>query len=97
MTGKPYPEPMKLLGTPDKEIVPIKGREEVLLSVKNLTTRFPVQGGFLRRTVANVHAVEDLSFSLNKGQTLSLVGRSGCGKSTAGRSILRLVEPMSGR
>ncbi|MDF3383799.1 MULTISPECIES: ABC transporter ATP-binding protein [Sulfitobacter] len=96
MTGKPYPEPMKLLGTPDKEIVPIKGREETLLSVKNLTTRFPVQGGFLRRTVANVHAVEDLSFSLNKGQTLSLVGESGCGKSTAGRSILRLVEPMSG-
>ncbi|NUH66214.1 ABC transporter ATP-binding protein [Sulfitobacter sp. S0837] len=96
MTGKPYPEPMKLLGSEDKEILPIKGREEVLLSVKNLTTRFPVQGGFLRRTVANVHAVEDLSFSINKGQTLSLVGESGCGKSTAGRSILRLVEPMSG-
>ncbi|MEP2681418.1 MAG: ABC transporter ATP-binding protein [Sulfitobacter sp.] len=96
MTGKPYPEPMKLLGSDDKEIVPIKGREEVLLSVKNLTTRFPVQGGFLRRTVANVHAAEDLSFTLNKGQTLSLVGESGCGKSTAGRSILRLVEPMSG-
>ena len=96
MRGKAYPEPMRLLGTEDKEIVPIKGTEETLLTVKNLTTRFPVQGGFLRRTVANVHAVEDLSFTINKGQTLSLVGESGCGKSTAGRSILRLVEPQSG-
>ena len=96
MTGKPYPEPMKLLGTQDKEIVPIKGTDDVLLKVSNLTTRFPVTGGFLRRTVANVHAVEDLSFTINKGRTLSLVGESGCGKSTAGRSILRLVEPQSG-
>ncbi|WP_132997290.1 ABC transporter ATP-binding protein [Sulfitobacter sp. TCYB15] len=96
MRGKPYPEPMKLLGTAEKEIKPIKGTEETLLTVKNLTTRFPVQGGFLRRTVANVHAVEDLSFTINKGQTLSLVGESGCGKSTAGRSLLRLVEPQSG-
>ena len=96
MTGKAYPEPMKLLGNKDKEIVPIKGTNETLLTVKNLTTRFPVKGGFFRRTIANVHAVEDLSFSINKGQTLSLVGESGCGKSTAGRSILRLVEPLSG-
>ena len=96
MRGKPYPEPMKLLGTQGKEIVPIKGTEDTLLTVKNLTTRFPVTGGFLRRTIANVHAVEDLSFTINKGQTLSLVGESGCGKSTAGRSVLRLVEPLSG-
>jgi ABC-type glutathione transport system ATPase component len=54
------------------------------------------QRGLFRRTVANVHAVEDVSFTLNKGRTLSLVGESGCGKSTAGRSILRLVEPQSG-
>ncbi|MBW4707876.1 ABC transporter ATP-binding protein [Roseobacter sp. YSTF-M11] len=96
MTGKPLPEPMKLLGTKNDEIRPIPGTDEVLLTVRNLTTRFPVKGGFFRRTVANVHAVEDLSFTINKGQTLSLVGESGCGKSTAGRSILRLVDPMSG-
>ena len=96
MNGKEFPEPMKLMGQKDKDIKPIEGTNEVLLRVKGLTTRFPVQGGFLRRTVANVHAVEDISFTINKGQTLSLVGESGCGKSTAGRSILRLVEPQAG-
>jgi peptide/nickel transport system ATP-binding protein/glutathione transport system ATP-binding protein len=96
MRGKAYPEPMKLVGADAQEIKPIKGQDEELLHVKGLTTRFAVKGGFFRRTVANVHAVEDLSFSLNRGRTLSLVGESGCGKSTAGRSILRLVEPMAG-
>ncbi|MGI3210936.1 ABC transporter ATP-binding protein [Roseovarius tibetensis] len=96
MRGKAYPEPMRLLGSDAHEIVPIKGHDERLLHVSGLTTRFPVKGGFLRRTVANVHAVEDLTFDLDRGRTLSLVGESGCGKSTAGRSILRLVEPMAG-
>ncbi len=96
MQGKAAPEPMKLLGVEGQNIAPIPGTEETLLTVKNLTTRFPVKGGLLRRTISNVHAVEDVSFTLNKGQTLSLVGESGCGKSSAGRSILRLVEPMAG-
>ncbi|NOC44114.1 MULTISPECIES: ABC transporter ATP-binding protein [unclassified Ruegeria] len=96
MQGKSAPEPMKLLGVEGQKIAPIPGTEEVLLTVKNLTTRFPVKGGLLRRTISNVHAVEDVSFTLNKGQTLSLVGESGCGKSSAGRSILRLVEPLAG-
>ncbi|MCL4147124.1 UNVERIFIED_CONTAM: hypothetical protein GTU68_007601 [Idotea baltica] len=85
-----------LAAVPKQKIEPILGTDEVLLTVRNMTTRFPVKGGFFRRTVANVHAVEDVSFTINRGQTLSLVGESGCGKSTAGRSILRLVEPMSG-
>ena len=97
MRGKPHPEPMRLLGVEGQQIRPIPGTDQPLLTVRNLTTRFPVKGGFFRQTVANVHAVEDVSFTLNKGQTLSLVGESGCGKSSAGRSILRLVEPLSGR
>jgi peptide/nickel transport system ATP-binding protein/glutathione transport system ATP-binding protein len=96
MKGKALPEPMRLLGVKQKNTAPIEGQNEPLLKVCNLTTRFDVKGGILRRTVAQVHAVEDVSFDVNKGQTLSLVGESGCGKSTAGRSILRLVEPLSG-
>ena len=96
MRGKALPEPMKLLGQNQNDIASIQGTDEVLLSVKNLTTRFDVKGGLLRRTVAQVHAVEDVSFDLCRGQTLSLVGESGCGKSSAGRSLLRLVEPQSG-
>ena len=95
MTGKDLPEPMKFMGA-EVEPTPIPGQDQVLLEVKNLVTRFPVKGGFFRRTVANVHAVEDVSFSIKKGQTLSLVGESGCGKSSCGRSLLRLVEPLSG-
>ena len=97
MTGKDAPEPMRLLGDKPRVAGPIEIKEaRVLLEVEHLVTRFPVKGGFFRRTVANVHAVEDVSFRIMSGETLSLVGESGCGKSTCGRSILRLIEPTSG-
>ena len=97
MRGKEAPEPMRLVGQPDPKPVIAPVEPKPLLQVENLVTRFDVKGGFFRRTVARVHAVEDVSFTVNRGQTLSLVGESGCGKSSAGRSILRLVEPTSGR
>ena len=59
-------------------------------------TRFDIRSGILGRVTGRVHAVENVSFQLQAGETLSLVGESGCGKSTTGRSILRLVEPTSG-
>ena len=98
MASKKYPEPMKLVGD-DSSIKPkpIVGTEQPLLKVNNLVTHYPVKGGVFRRTVARVHAVEDVSFTLMKGKTLSLVGESGCGKSTVGRSLIRLVEPTSGK
>lgn len=69
---------------------------DILLEVKNLVTQFPIKGGIFGRTVDHFKAVNDVSFTLKKGKTLGLVGESGCGKTTLGRSILRLVEPSSG-
>ncbi|RBP84959.1 peptide/nickel transport system ATP-binding protein/glutathione transport system ATP-binding protein [Rhodobacter sp. 140A] len=91
-----HPAAMAPMPARAKAAEPAPGVRAPLLSVQKLTTRFPVKGGVLRRTIANVHAVEDVSFDLEAGQTLALVGESGCGKSTCGRSILRLVEPTSG-
>ncbi len=67
-----------------------------LLEVENLRTWFPIKKGLFRKTLRHVRAVDGVSFSIQKGETLALVGESGCGKTTVGRSILRLVEPHSG-
>jgi peptide/nickel transport system ATP-binding protein/oligopeptide transport system ATP-binding protein len=69
---------------------------KVLLSVKNLVKYFPVRGGILKRIIDWVQAVDDVSFIIREGETLGLVGESGCGKTTVGRTILRLLEPTKG-
>ena len=96
MKGKKYPEPLKLDSTNKVKSIKIVGTTKPLLEVKNLVTRFPITGGMFRKKIANLHAVEDVSFTINKGQTFSLVGESGCGKTTIARSVLRLEEAESG-
>jgi len=70
--------------------------EKKLLEVNNLKKYFPVKAGVFRKTVAHVKAVDDVSFFINEGETLGLVGESGCGKSTTGATILRLLEATAG-
>lgn len=97
MQGKAAPEAMKLVGqNMQAESVPLYATQTPLLIVENLVKRYPIHGGVFGCKVANIHAVEDVSFLVNEKETLSLVGESGSGKSVTGRTILRLEEPTSG-
>ena len=72
------------------------GKKKVLVDVKNLQKHFPIKSGLLQRTTGWVKAVDDISFHIYEGESFGLVGESGCGKTTAGRTILRLIEPTTG-
>ena len=103
MKGKPDPQRFGIVdpvtGIPETVADTVSTAslgERPVLEIANLVTRFDIRSGVLGRVSARVHAVENVSFSLHAGETLALVGESGCGKSTTGRSILRLVEPSSG-
>ncbi|TWF59251.1 ABC transporter ATP-binding protein [Neorhizobium alkalisoli] len=103
MTGKDRPLRFPHVDMATGEIAPPKPTEDTIkrdqppiLKVDNLVTRFPIKRGFLRKTIGRIHAVEGVSLELRQGETLSLVGESGCGKSTTGRSIIRLTPALSG-
>jgi len=88
----PLPQDDPQINEPQDTVVPGKP----ILQVRDLVTRFPLRSGILNRITREVHAVEKVSFDLWPGETLALVGESGCGKSTTGRALLRLVESQSG-
>src|SRR4051812_19600337 len=103
MRGRCLPAPFPLLAYESAGVVPdeapqdtVRPGAEPLLSVRDLVTRFDVASGLFGRVKARVHAVERVSFDVMPGETLALVGESGCGKSTTGRTLMQLLEPRSG-
>lgn len=98
MRGKAAPEAMRVVGDGGgARAEPLYATQTPLLTVENLIKRYPIHGGLMGRKLANIHAVEDVSFTVHEKETLSLVGESGSGKSVTGRTILRLEEPTSGK
>ncbi len=101
MSGQPLPAKFPLLHTNGREEAStpqdtVRHDRPPILQVRDLVTRFDIRGGLLNRVKRRVHAVEKVSFDLYAGETLALVGESGCGKSTTGRSLLRLVASQGG-
>lgn len=82
---------------PTNGAAPAMSSHDALLEVKHLKMYFPIMAGFFRRVVGHVKAVDDVSFTIHQGETLGLVGESGCGKTTAGRCILRAYNPTAGQ
>ncbi|CAK7003076.1 dipeptide ABC transporter ATP-binding protein [Saezia sanguinis] len=107
MNGTDYPAKFELLDAQSQPLLGSADTAEIvntarydqapILRVQNLVTRFEIRGGILNRLQREVHAVEHVNFDLYPGETLALVGESGCGKSTTGRSLLRLVDSQGGR
>jgi peptide/nickel transport system ATP-binding protein len=103
MTGRSLPLRFPIIDIvtgdvqPQREVVDTVAQSKApILSVRNLTTRFDIHSGLFARKTGAVHAVENISFDLFEGETLAIVGESGCGKSTTGRSVTRLIEPTRG-
>ncbi len=94
-SGKALDFDVKSIGETQK--TPLSSDEEILLEVESLKKYFPIKGGFLGRVQSWVKAVDDVSLKIYKGRTLGLVGESGCGKTTLGRTLLKLLEPQSGK
>jgi len=90
-------EPAESLSTPDQRVEAILADHRVLLEVQDLKMHFPIRRGLFKHVVGQVRAVDGVSFTVNKSETLGLVGESGCGKTTTGRCIVRAYTPTSGR
>jgi oligopeptide/dipeptide ABC transporter ATP-binding protein len=95
--GQPAPATQAPPPAADADAAPVKARASTLIQIEKLKTYYPIRAGLLRRVVANVRAVDDVSFEIRRGEVFGLVGESGCGKTTLGRTLLRLEKSTAGK